>query len=57
MVNNKLDTKELENILNETKETIEIMLENLDNFACLKFFAGKLSLLSKAIFTSINSEN
>ena len=52
-----LNKQEFKNILNEAKETIEIMLADLDNIECLRFFSGKLSLLSKAIFTSINSEN
>lgn len=52
-----MDNQELRKILEEAQETIQTMLENLDNFECLKFFAGKLSLLSKAIFTSINSNN
>ena len=46
----------LKKILNEAKEIINSMLENIDNKAGIKFLAGKLSLTTELIF-SIIKEN
>ena len=51
-----MDNK-LSEILNEAKATIETMIKNIENYSCLKFYAGKLSLLTKTISTCIDSKN
>lgn len=51
-----MDNSSLKKLLTEAKEIIETMINNIENLATLKFYAGKLSLLNETI-SSIIREN
>ena len=53
-----MDNNGLENVIKEINELTSIMLDNIDNNDLVKFFTGKLSLLTQEAVTScINSKN
>ncbi len=52
-----MDNEGLMKLLLETKDVIDTMIDEIDNYHSLKFFAGKLYLLVKSIFSIINSIN
>jgi len=50
-----MDNNNIEKLLIEAQEIIEIMLNNIENTASLKFFAGRLSLVTETLFSVLKN--
>lgn len=47
----------LKAILLEIKETTQIMIDNIDDVSVLRFFSGKLAILSKQVVACFSENN